>query len=293
MQAEIERFLAGLVGEGCTANTIAAYRNDLQQLKGYLVQYAAANLWASVTPDEARSYMLYLWDRGYAVSTVARKVSAIRSFFHFLLDQNLITSDPLTTIGTPRVDRSKPESLPPKAMDQLLIHSSHKDTPIALRDQALLELLRATGLRASEVVRLEVEDVSFASSTVCCLSRGRERLIPLPVRAREALDAYASRGRIHLLRDRNEGALFLNHRGGRLTRQGLWLLVQGYAKRAGLKCKVNPQALRHSFATRLLSEGVKVVEVQELLGHVSLHTTQAYAAESDAHPRGDADVSSE
>lgn len=278
MQAEIDRFLCGLAVErGRTANTIAAYRNDLQQLREYLMHTLDEGSWADVTPDVVRSYVWYLWDRGYAASTVARKLSAIRSFFRFLLDQNLIHSAPLATIAMPRVDRPPPESLPSEAVARLLALPAQDMTPTGLRDRALLELLYATGLRASEVVRLEVEDVSLASSTVRCLTRGRERLIPLPPRAEEALEAYLARGRLHFLQDREERALFLNYRGQRLTRQGLWLLVQGYAKEAGLDFRVNPQALRHSFAAHLLSEGVEMTEVQELLGHASLHTTLAYA----------------
>ena len=289
VQAEIDRFLCGLAAErGCTVNTIAAYRNDLQQLREYLVLTIEEGSWADVTPDVVRSYVQYLWDRDYAASTVARKSSALRSFFRFLLDQSLINSDPLAAIGMPRVNRPRPESLPQEAVARLLALPAQDMMPPSLRDRALLELLCATGLRASEVVRLEVEDVSLASSTVRCLSRGRERLIPLSPRAQEALETYLARGRLRFLQNRGERALFLNYRGQRLTRQGLWLLVQRYAKEAGLDFRVNPQALRHSFAAHLLSEGVEMTELQELLGHASLHTTRAYADKVDAD-RGDTD----
>jgi len=262
--------------EDCAANTIVAYRNDLQQLREYLTHAAAESSWVDVTPDAIQSYVQYLWSRDYAASTVARKVSALRSFFRFLFDQHLVHSDPLATIGTPRVDRPRPESLSQEAVARLLALAARDAMPPSLRDRALLELLYATGLKASEVVMLEVEDVSLASSTVRCLSRGGERLIPLPPRTKEALEAYLTRGRLHFLQDREEGALFLNYRGQRLSRQGLWLRVQRYAREAGLGDGVNPQALRHSFAAHLLSEGVEMTEVQELLGHASLHTTRVY-----------------
>lgn len=277
VQAEIDRFLRGLATDGRhTDNTVTAYRSDLQQLREYLIATIGESSWTDATPGVMQSYVQYLWSRSYAASTVARKLSALRSFFCFLLDQSLIDSDPLATVGTPRVNRPRPEPLPQEAVTRLLSLSAQDVTPSSLRDRALVELLYATGLRASEVVMLEVEDVSLASSTVRCLNRGRERLIPLPPRTKEALEAYLSRGRLHFVQDREERALFLNYRGKRLTRQGLWLVLQRCAKEAGLDCRVNPQALRHSFATHLLSRGAEVTAVQELLGHVSRYTTRAY-----------------
>lgn len=277
MQTEIDRFLGGLaVEEHCTANTIAAYRNDLQQLREYLTYTIEESSWAGVTPEAMQSYVQHLWSRGYAASTVARKLSALRSFYRFLSDQSVVDSDPLAAVGTPTVNRPQPEPLPREAVARLLALPTQDTTPPSLRDRALLELLYTTGLKASEVVMLGVEDVSLASSTLRCLTRGRERLIPLPPRTKEALEAYLARGRLHLLQNRDERGLFLNYRGQRLTRQGLWLLVQGYAKEAGLDGRVSPQTLRHSYAAQLLSEGVQLTEVQELLGHVALHTTRAY-----------------
>ena len=277
MQTEIDCFLRELEVEGkYAANTIAAYRNDLHQLREYLMHVIKDDSWADVTLDVVQSYVVYLWDRGYATATVARKLSATHSFFRFMLDRGLIHSDPTATISTPPVKRSPPESPPREAISRLLAPAAGDMTPIALRDRALLEILCATGLRASEIVGLAVEDVSLASSTVRCLSRGRERLVPLSARARQALESYLAQGRRHLLQDREERALFLNYRGQGLTRQGLWLLVQGYAKEAGLHSRITPQTLRNSFAAHLLSEGVAMSELQELLGHVSLHTTRFY-----------------
>jgi integrase/recombinase XerD len=278
VQAEVDRFLRELaVADDCAANTIAAYRNDLQQLREYLTSTAEESSWADVTPDVVQTYVHYLWSRGYAASTVARKVSALRSFFRFLFDQSLVQSDPLATIAPPKVARPRPGSLSREDVARLLALASQDTTPSSLRDRALLEVLYTTGLKASEVVMLEVEDVSLASSTVRCLTRGGERLIPLPPRTREALEVYLVRGRLYYLQDHAEQALFLNYRGQRLTRQGLWLLVQRYATEAGLDHRVSPQTLRHSFAAQLVSEGVEIAEVQELLGHVSRHTTRVYA----------------
>ncbi len=285
VQAEIDRFLGGLAAEEhYTANTIAAYRNDLQQLGEYLTYAIGESSWASATPEAMQSYVQHLWSRGYAASTVARKLSALRSFFRFLSDQGLIDSDPLATVGTPTVNRPRPEPLSRQAVARLLALPAQDMNPSSLRDRALLELLYTTGLKASEVVMLGVEDVSLASSTLRCLTKGRERLIPLPPRTKEALEAYLTQGRLYLLQNRDERALFLNYRGERLTRQGLWLLVQRYAREAGLDGRVSPQILRHSYAAQLLSEGVQLTEVQELLGHVALHTTRAYAQLQEEKP---------
>lgn len=282
MWAEMDRFLRWLAEEaGYTDNTISAYRNDLQQLQEYLIRTAGGNFWAEVTPPVIQNYIHHMRDRGYAASTVARKVAAIRSFFRFLLDRGLVKSDPMAAIGMLTVSRPRPEPLPREAVARLLALPAQDTTPIVLRDWALLELLYATGLRASEVLNLDVDDVSLASSTARCLSKGKERLIPLPPRAKEALEAYLSRGRLHLLRDREERALFLNYRGQRLTRQGLWLLMHGYAKEAELDFKVNPQILRYSFVANLIAERVEIRELQELLGHAHLHTTRVYARLSE------------
>jgi integrase/recombinase XerD len=283
MQAEIDRFLDVLQAERRYAdNTVAAYRNDLHQLTTFLNDNACGLSWRAVTPDVARAFVNYLWDRGYSAATVARKVSATRSFFDFLLSEHVVPSNPLDPIGTPKVDRSSPDPLPEEAIERLLTLPSEGAPPVRLRNRALLAMLYATGLRASEVAGLDVQDVSVASSSVRCLSRGKERIVPLSAQAREALEAYLSHGRIHLLLDRGEPALFLNQRGERLTRQGVWLLVQEAAEDAGLELKVNHQLLRHTFASHLLSEGVEVGEVQELMGHSSIYTTQAYTLGSES-----------
>jgi integrase/recombinase XerD len=285
VQAEIDRFLDGLQDERQYAtNTVAAYRNDLHQLKTFLNDNACEVSWHAVTPDVARDYLNHLWDRGYSPATVARKVSATRSFFDFLLNEQVVSSNPLDPIGTPRVDRPSPDPLPDEAVARLLALPEEGAPPVRLRNRALLAMLYATGLRASEVAGLDVQDVSVASSSVRCLSRGKERIVPLSTQAQEALEAYLSHGRIHLLLDRGEPALFLNQRGERLTRQGVWLLVQEVAEDAGVELKVNPQLLRHTFASHLLSEGVEVGEVQELMGHSSVYTTQAYTLGSEGGP---------
>jgi len=230
----------------------------------------------------------------YASTTVARKVAAIKSFFHFLVAEGFIRDDPTATLDSPRVKKYLPRAISQEDVEKLL-EAPGKDTPRALRDRAILELLYATGMRVSELVALNAGDVDLASASVRCFGKGgKERVIPIYERAVQAIDAYLHKGRIHLLRDPEQKALFLNQRGLRLTRQGLWLIVKGYVKVAGIQVQVTPHTLRHSFATHMLRGGADLRNVQELLGHANIATTQVYTQVSnerlrevydEAHPR--------
>jgi integrase/recombinase XerD len=250
MKEQIQRFLDYIAEEkGYSENTLAAYSNDLSQFATFLEKRVAG--WAEVDETLILEYITYMKaEQEYASSTVARKVAAIKSFFHYLAEQGEIPDDPTATL----------------------------DSPKALRDRALLEVLYATGLRVTELVSLNVDDVNLASSTARVVqSRGRKpRLVPIHQRAIEPLQDYLERGRVPLLRDPEEQALFVNHRGQRLTRQGLWLIVKHYAREAGTSEPVTPHTLRHSFAAHLLDKKAELEYVQELLGHANISTTQVY-----------------
>jgi len=277
MDGQVHGFLRYIeVEAGFSRNTIQAYRNDLNQFMDFLAPLGLAD-WRAVGGEVIVSYMLHLKDRGYRTATVARKVASVKSFFHFLVKEGRLAEDPTASLAAPRVRKKLPRVLAQDEVVRLLAMPRDGSGAKALRDAAMLELMYASGMRVSELVGLDVGDVDLSSGTVRCLGKGRkERLMPLYNRAVEAIHDYLADGRVAYLKSRDERALFLNPRGARLSRQGLWLIIKGYVERAGIESEVTPHTLRHSFATHLLSGGANLREVQELLGHSNLATTQIY-----------------
>ena len=278
MKEQIQQFLDFIVEEkGYSSNTLAAYSNDLSQFMDYLEPRVGS--WEEVDRETILNYIMVMkGDQEYASSTVARKVAAIKSFFHYLLDRGLLEDDPTATLDSPKVRKRLPKAIAVKELERLLAEPAQDESPKSLRDRALLELLSATGLRVTELVSLNVDDVNLASSTLRVVrSRDKsERIVPIHERAVEPLRDYLERGRIQLLRDPEEKALFLNHRGNRLTRQGLWLIVKHYVREVGITEDVTPHTLRHTFAAHLVRRKTDLEYVQELLGHANISTTQVY-----------------
>lgn len=278
MREQIQQFLDFIVEEkGYSSNTLAAYSNDLSQFMDYLE--ARVGSWEEVDRETILDYIMVMkGDQEYASSTVARKVAAIKSFFHYLVDRGLLEDDPTATLDSPKVRKRLPKAIAAKELEKLLAEPAQDESPKSLRDRALLELLSATGLRVTELVSLDVDDVNLASATLRVV-RSRddaERIVPIHERAIEPLRDYLERGRIQLLRDTEEKALFVNHRGNRLTRQGLWLIVKHYVREVGITEDVTPHTLRHTFAAHLVSRKTDLEVVQELLGHANISTTQVY-----------------
>jgi integrase/recombinase XerD len=232
------------------------------------------------------SYLLNLKERGYAATTQARKVAATKSFFSFMLAEGKIKNNPTENISSPRVGKSLPDAISISQVRQLIDQPAKLSTPEAKRDRAMLELLYASGMRVSELVSLNLGDVDTKGGCVRCFGKGnKERLIPIYPQAAKAVEEYVTAVRPQLAHSDTEPALFLNQRGDRLTRQGLWQILKAYAKSAGLGKQVTPHTLRHSFATHMLSGGADLRYVQEMLGHANISTTQIYTHLTSEHIR--------
>jgi len=285
MEQVLQTFLVFLKSEyRYSDNTVAAYRNDLTQFYDFLQSgpYRDLSDWAEVTPEIINEYVYDLKHRKkpYAPSSIARKVAAVKSFFNYLHARNMIPQNPTEQIDSPKVEKRLPKTLAAKEIAELLQAPVQGNTPKHLRDTALLNMLYATGMRVSEVVFLQMDDVDLENKMLLVTVRegeSRSREVPLNKEMHKILEVYVTEGRPYLMKDPNETALFLNHRGQQLTRQGLWLIIKSYAREAELSSDVTPHTLRHSFAAHKLDSGSELEEVQKLLGHANISTTQIYA----------------
>ncbi|HZP55953.1 MAG TPA: site-specific tyrosine recombinase XerD [Dehalococcoidia bacterium] len=290
MDEHIGHFLTFMsVEKGASGNTVSAYRNDLQQFDSYIASINGNGKprdWEALERSLIIDYLLTLRNKNYAEATVARKVAAIKSFFQYLQAEGTIRRNPAESLESPRVGRSLPKPLSVTEIDELLEQPMKRNTPEAKRDRAMLELLYATGLRVTELVSLDVEDLNLQAPYVRCMGKGsKERTIPIHEQAAGAVADYLNDGRPALVKTRKESALFVNRRGERLTRQGFWLILKQYAKEANIISPVTPHTLRHSFATHMLRGGAPLRNVQELLGHANISTTQVYTQIASEHVR--------
>ncbi len=287
----VERFLDHLAVErGLSRHTLEAYRRDLARYLAYLGTRRVRDPLRAGEPDIAGfvahlSETEYAPGKRYTASSVARTLAAVRSFHRFLVREGETEVDPAGMVTRPKVPRSLPKPLSVEQV-QRLVAAPGDNGPAALRDTAILETLYGAGLRISELVGLDVDEVDLEEGSVRVLGKGaKERLVPLGSYAVRALEAYLVRARASLARRASRSALFLNQRGGRLTRQGVTNVLKAAAKRAGIRSRVTPHMLRHSFATHLLEGGADVRVVQELLGHASVATTQVYTLVTKDHMR--------
>jgi len=273
MKLDIEAFLGYLnKDKGYSQNTLAAYRNDLAQMAAFITAERAKGIITSY--DELlKGYLLKLREKKYSVATTARKVASAKSFFKFMVDSGRIKEDPTQHLPSPQVGKRAPKSLSPSEYQKLLAEPARLSTPEAKRDAVMLELLYATGLRISELVSLNTKNVDLQRD---CVRIDSKRQVPFDHRLSVILGNFLRSDRLDLLYDESEEALFLNRRGKRLTRQGFWQIIKGYASKASLGGKVTPQALRHSFARRKLQNGVELSQLQRLLGHAYISSTRIY-----------------
>jgi integrase/recombinase XerD len=270
------------VERGLSANTLASYRRDLRRYAGFLTTDGVSEP-ADITEKHVSAFLRSLREGdedhlALSATSAARTVVAVRGLHRFLAREGLVADDAAVTVRPPTPPRKLPKAIPLADVERLLAAAGSDGTPLGLRDRALLEMLYGTGARISEAVGLDRDDVDEAAGTVLLRGKGaKERVVPVGSYALEALSAYLVRARPGLLAaGRATPALFLNARGGRLSRQSAWTVLRTVAARAGLSTPVSPHTLRHSFATHLLDGGADVRVVQELLGHASVTTTQVY-----------------
>ncbi len=292
MDEYIGHFLNFLsVEKGASGNTISAYKNDLTQFDSHIIGLHGNGKprdWEQLDRDLVVDYVLSLKRKNYAEATVARKVAAIKSFFQYMQAEGSIKTNPTESLESPRVGRQLPKPLSVTEVDELLEQPLKRNSPEARRDRAMLELLYATGLRVTELVSLNIDDVNMSPPHpyVRCMGKGqKERTIPIHEQAAASVVDYMNDGRAGLVKNRTESALFVNRRGERLTRQGFWLILKQYAREAGINKPVTPHTLRHSFATHMLRGGAPLRNVQELLGHANISTTQVYTQIANEHVR--------
>jgi len=293
MKNEISEFLEDYRAEKhYSGNTIAAYKNDLGQFQVYLeTEYSEIRRWNQVTPEIVSGYVELMSQQTYAASSVARKVAAIKSFFGYLVSVGQLESNPTVEIDSPKVEKRLPKTLTATDIDHLLAAPREGQAPKHMRDTALLSLLYATGMRVSELVSLRVEDVDLENSQLAFTGRDQQqRVLPFDDETREDLREYLEHVRPHLARSPKERALFLNHRGQQLTRQGLWLIIKAYAREAKLSDSVTPHTLRHSFASHKLESGADLQRLQQLLGHANISTTQIYAQLSEVEENAELEM---
>lgn len=279
--------------EGLSSNSIQAYRRDLSLFATWLASQNLTLL--QVTLADLDPYLASLFDQGHKNSSIARKISSLKRFYHYCLMQDYVSASPTEFLSAPKVAQKIPQVLSESQVEALL-QTPDLTTPLGLRDKAVLELMYATGLRVSEVVNLSVEQIHFAVGVVQVMGKGnKERLVPLGQWALEAIEAYLNRARPLLLKQATSSVLFISQHSRRMTRQTLWHRIKRWAMIAGLPETLSPHGLRHAFATHLVNHGADLRSVQLLLGHEDLSTTQIYTHVAQArlqklhqahHPRG-------
>ncbi|HHV72662.1 MAG TPA: site-specific tyrosine recombinase XerD [Clostridia bacterium] len=276
MQALLTDFCNYLnVERGLAENTIESYSRDLRQFSEYLQTMKIKSVHA-VTKKDILSFLYYLQQNGKATATISRNLAALKAFFSFLVQENLLQDNPTANLESPKLKRKLPQVLTISEVERLL-NAPDLNTPAGLRDKAMLEVLYATGVRVSELIRIKIADVNLETGFIRCFGKGsKERIVPLGKVAIDCIRNYLDNGRTKLVKKQNIDVLFVNHHGNSLTRQGFWKIIKKYANKAQIEKEITPHTLRHSFATHLLENGADLRFVQEMLGHADISTTQIY-----------------
>lgn len=294
MEKEITAFISYLHDIKKTSdNTEMSYRRDLEKMYHFMLQKGISGVTA-ITAEDLASYVKYLEDNHFAAATISRNVASIKAFYHFLMQEGIVSKDAAEKLKSPKIEKKMPGILSPDEVVRLLEQPSG-NSPKEIRDKAMLELLYATGIRVTELITLKMADLNMKMGVLICKDSNKERLIPFGNAAKSALERYLKDARDTMLEDKSSEILFANCSGKPMSRQGFWKLIKYYANKADIKADITPQTLRHSFAAHLVENGADLKSVQEMLGHSDISTTQIYAnlnynhikdVYAKAHPRG-------
>ena len=292
MEKQVKLFLDFLKDDKkLSDNTLQSYRRDIEQYEKYVSDNKINYL--KVTEETILEYMEFLREENKKESTISRSLASIRSFYQYLIRVKKIKKDPTMTIESPKINKRTPNILTSKEVELLLDQPKDVDLK-GTRDKAMLEFAYATGMRVTEMISLDIDDVKLDEGYVVCRGRSKSRNIPLGSMSLKALKEYIDDARPYLIRDESEEALFVNVNGTRLTRQGFWKIVKYYKEQAHIEKDITPHVLRHSFATHLLQNGADLKAIQTMLGHSDISSTQVYIQFQDpgikneykkAHPR--------
>lgn len=275
-----------------STNTVESYTRDVTQYITYLINLGVTDL-AGTTKTTVLSYMLDLKKRGRAASTLSRTLASIRSFYVFLINDGLVTKNPTDALATPKIEKKPPKVLSNDDVDKLLSQPKLTDNK-GIRDKAMLELLYATGIRVSELINLNIDDINLNMGYVRCANSKGERVIPVGYKAITALTLYIESARNEMIGNMEEKALFVNCSGGRISRQGFWKLIKFYQNMSGIEEEITPHSLRHSFAAHLIENGADLMSLKTMMGHTDISSTKVYTCFLDekirnvyekAHPR--------
>jgi len=294
MEKQVSDFLNFLKKDKKVSNnTFESYSRDIEQFETYFSSNTPGTELNQIDKDYINTYVEYLKENGKAVSTISRNLASLRSFFQYLCKMKVVTENPTVEIQSPKAQKKAPSILSSDEVNLLLDQPKDVDLK-GIRDKAMLELAYATGMRVTEIISLNVEDVNLTQGYVVCKSNSKSRVIPIGSLSIKALDEYINKARSVLIKNDDTEALFVNINGGRLTRQGFWKIIKYYKEQAHISKEITPHVLRHSFAAHLLQNGADLRSIQTMLGHSDISSTQVYmqfqetglqSTYKKAHPR--------